>query len=80
MEETNSEGTRSLTAGMIGFLVGTITGIIVGLLVAPQSGSRTREQLHGMAEDACTRVDEWTDDAKETVDDWVKKGKKVVGA
>ena len=79
MEDNVSEETKSVTQVVIGFLAGTITGIMVGLLFAPQSGIRTREQLHEMAEDVCHRVDGWTDDAKETVDDWVEKGKKVVG-
>lgn len=79
MHEINSQEAKWLSSGIIGFLSGAMTGLLVGLLFAPQSGSRTRRQIHDMAEDAYDRVDEWTDSAKDTVDDWVEKGKKVVG-
>ncbi len=80
MNEIDLEETGWLTSGVIGFLSGAIAGLLVGLLIAPQSGSRTRRKLHGLAEDAYERVDEWTDNAKETVENLVERGKKVVGA
>ena len=80
MEENSSKERKSATKVAIGFLAGALTGLMVGLLFAPQSGSRTREQLQDMADDAIDRVDEWADDTKNTVDHWIEKGKKVVGA
>ncbi|MDQ2961209.1 MAG: hypothetical protein M3R48_09230 [Candidatus Dormibacteraeota bacterium] len=35
-----------------GFVHGGVVGVVVGLCVAPQTGTRTREQLSGFAEAA----------------------------
>ena len=80
MEDKGTHETNRITLSFIALLSATTLGLVCGLLLAPQSGTRTRRQLHNMALDARERVDEWTEDAKERVDQVVKEGKKVVGA
>ena len=79
MEEKSFYTAKRMTVGLVTLLSATAFGFVCGLLLAPQSGSRTRRQLHNMALDASERMEEWTEDAKETVEDFVKHGKKVVG-
>ena len=80
MEKQTFSTPKRITVGFVALLSASAFGFVCGLLLAPQSGSRTRRQLHDMALDASERMEEWTEDAKETVEDLVKHGKKVVGA
>lgn len=80
MEDKNVLPPKRIAVGLVTLLSATAFGFVCGLLLAPQSGNRTRRQLHDMALDASERMEEWTEDAKETVEDLVKNGKKVVGA
>jgi len=79
MEKQTFYTPKRITVGLVALLSASAFGLVCGLLLAPQSGSRTRRQLHDMALDASERMEEWTEDAKETVEDLVKHGKKVVG-
>lgn len=79
MEDEKTQATNRITLSLIALLSATTLGFVCGLLLAPQSGTRSRRQLHNMALDARERVDEWTENAKETVEQVVKQGKKVVG-
>jgi gas vesicle protein len=80
MENTKVLTSKRIAVGLVTLLSATAFGFVCGLILAPQSGSRTRRQLHDMALDASERMEEWTEDAKETVEELVKHGKKVVGA
>lgn len=79
MENTKVLTSKRIAVGLVTLLSATAFGFVCGLILAPQSGSRTRRQLHDMALDASERMEEWTEDAKETVEELVKHGKKVVG-
>ncbi|MEX0830240.1 MAG: YtxH domain-containing protein [Nitrospirales bacterium] len=79
MKEKKVFTPKRIAVGLVTILSATALGFVCGLLLAPQSGSRTRRQLHDMALDASERMEEWTEDAKETVEEFVKHGKKVVG-
>ena len=79
MDDQEMQNTNRVTLSLIALLSATTLGLVCGLLLAPQSGTRTRRQLHNMVLDARERVDEWTEDARESVEHLVKHGKKVVG-
>ncbi len=79
MEDQKTQATNRIMLSFIALVSATTLGFVCGLLLAPQSGTRTRRQLHNMALDTRERVDEWTEDAKDTVKQVVKQGKKVVG-
>ncbi|MGD9849977.1 MAG: YtxH domain-containing protein [Nitrospirales bacterium] len=64
--------------GAIAFLSGVALGIAGGLLWAPQSGTRTREDLQDLATDAFDRAEGWMETAKNTMDDLIEKGKTTV--
>lgn len=44
-----TEGTRCTGMSTTAFFAGLVAGIGTGLLLAPQSGARTRRQLHSLA-------------------------------
>ena len=67
------ESSSQMSLSIIAVLSAGILGFVCGILLAPQSGSRTRRQLHNAALDAKEQVDEWTEDAKETVDHFLLK-------
>ncbi|HNP31076.1 MAG TPA: YtxH domain-containing protein [Nitrospirales bacterium] len=64
--------------GTIALVSGITLGVAAGLLWAPQSGRRTREDLHDLATDTFDQAEDWIDSTKETVDDFVKRGKAAV--
>ena len=64
--------------GTMAFVSGITLGLAAGLLWAPQSGKRTREDLHDLASDTLDQAEDWLDSTKETVDDFVKRGKAAV--
>lgn len=53
--DQRSSGTVELLAGLI---VGALGGFAVGMLMAPQSGTRTREQLNDQISDLRVRTNE----------------------
>jgi gas vesicle protein len=65
--------------GAMALISGFTLGITAGLLWAPQSGKRTREDLHDFTTDTLDQAGEWIDSTKETVSDLLKKGKTAVG-
>lgn len=75
-----SHSIHPLTLNLIVLLSATTIGVLCGLLLAPRSGSRTRRRLQRIANEACERIEGWTEDARETVEQFVKQGKKAVGA
>ena len=46
-----TEGTRCTGMSTTAFFAGLVAGIGTGLLLAPQSGARTRRQLHSLTQD-----------------------------
>lgn len=74
MEENN----RALVFGAIAFFSGVMIGLGTGVLLAPQSGERTRRQLHNMALDAQEDAEIVVKDTKDAVSGWIEKGKKFV--
>ncbi|MCA9452560.1 MAG: YtxH domain-containing protein, partial [Nitrospira sp.] len=53
--------------GTMAFVSGITLGIAAGLLWAPQSGKRTREDLHDLASDTLALSEDWLDSTKATV-------------
>lgn len=70
--------TRWILFSTMTFFTGLVLGLSTGVLCAPQSGTRTRQKLKNMAEDAAERVEDWADETKQTMSDMVKRGKNVV--
>ncbi len=70
-------------AFLAGAITGAVTGAIVGastaLLVAPQSGSETRDMLKGYAKKAEETVRERAKEAKATMESALEKGREFVG-
>ena len=69
---------RWLLFSSINFLTGLVLGLSIGVLYAPQSGTRTRQKIRDMAEDAAERVEDWADDTQKTMSDLMKRGKETV--
>ena len=62
----------------LSFLTGCVVGGMAGLLYAPQSGTRTRRQLVGFAEDVRERAGEATEQATHTIQKAVERGRSLV--
>ena len=74
-----AEGTRSTGVSMTAFLAGLVAGIGTGLLLAPQSGARTRRQLHGLAKDLQEESNYMLGDAKASLGKAFGQGKESCG-
>lgn len=75
---THEEGVRSVLFGTVTFLAGLAIGFGAGLLLAPQSGERTRRQLHDLAEDFGERASTIAGEASDAVREAVEKGRRIV--
>lgn len=62
----------------IGFMVGFVSGIGAGILTAPQSGARTRRQLHNLAQDLEEQTNHFVGDAKASLGKVIERGKRLV--
>jgi gas vesicle protein len=71
-------GTRCLWTSTSTFVAGLVAGIGAGILLAPQSGARTRRQLHNLAEDLGERTNYILDDAKTSIGKVIEHGKRLV--
>jgi gas vesicle protein len=60
------------------FFAGFVAGIGAGILLAPQSGARTRRQLHNMAEDLGEQTSYMLGDAKTSIGKVLEHGKRLV--
>ena len=80
---------KSETLGL--FLAGALFGLTAGILFAPQSGVRTRKQIHKKArrsidhlddlqEDIRSQVNDWVQDVADTLDDGLNRGRRVTSA
>ena len=74
-----TEGTRCTGMSTTAFFAGLVAGISTGLLLAPQSGARTRRQLHSFAKDLQEETSHMLGDAKTSIDKVVEQGKSFVG-
>jgi gas vesicle protein len=61
------------------FFAGLVAGIGTGLLLAPQSGARTRRQLHSLAKDLQEESNYMLDDAKTSLGKVFEQGKESFG-
>ncbi len=68
----------SAGAIMLSFLLGGLTGACVAFLLAPKSGSETRQQIKEFAEDVRGRAEGYYEQARERASATVEKGKEFV--
>jgi gas vesicle protein len=71
---------RGSLLGVVGwaFVIGGLVGVGVALLLAPQSGSASREQLRGYARRVEEKIHGPTDKVAEVFDQTVDKGREFV--
>jgi len=74
-----TEGTRCTGMSTTTFFAGLVAGIGTGLLLAPQSGARTRRQLHSLAKDLEEETSHILGDAKTSIGKVIEQGKSLVG-
>jgi gas vesicle protein len=65
---------------LLAFLSGAALGAVAALLLAPQSGSESREQLRGYARRAEENLRDFVGDAGERFEEVVDQGKEFVEA
>ena len=65
--------------GLSSFLLGLGVGVGIGMLLAPKSGSETREFLKSKAGEGADYVKNRGTDFKQTASEWVDKGKEAIG-
>lgn len=70
--------TKCLWTSTSTFFAGLVAGIGAGILLAPQSGARTRRQLHNMAEDLGEQTSYMLGDAKTSIGKVIEHGKRLV--
>ena len=70
----DDRGFSARTAGLI-FLLGAALGAGAALLLAPQSGSESRQRLRGYVRRTEDNLDEAADKAGEALDKTVEKGR-----
>jgi gas vesicle protein len=73
-----TEGARCTGMGTTAFFVGLVAGVGTGLLLASQSGSRTRRQLHSLAKDLQEDTSHMLGDAKTSIGRLIEQGKSLV--
>lgn len=74
-----AEEMRCIGMSTTTFFAGLVAGIGMGLLLAPQSGTRTRRQLHGLAKDLEEESSHILGDAKISIGKAIEQGKSLVG-
>jgi gas vesicle protein len=74
-----TEGTRCTGMSTAAFFAGRVAGIGTGLLLAPQSGARTRRQLHSLAKDLQEETSHMLGDAKTSIGKVIEHDKSLVG-
>jgi gas vesicle protein len=61
------------------FIAGLVAGIGTGLLLAPQSGARTRRQLHSLAKDLQEETSHILGDVTTSIGKVIEQDKSCVG-
>ncbi|MBI3806740.1 MAG: YtxH domain-containing protein [Nitrospirae bacterium] len=74
-----TEGTRYTGMSTATFFAGLLAGIGTGLLLAPQSGARTRRQLHSLAKDLQEETSHMLGDTKTSIGKVIEHGKSLAG-
>jgi gas vesicle protein len=73
-----NEGRGQSAASLIlAFFMGGVVGAGVALLLAPLSGTETRQKIKGLAEDAQEKAAKFAEQVKGQVTSTVEKGKEV---
>lgn len=75
MEHEGSGGVCSVVSS---FFLGGLIGAGIALLVAPMTGSETREQIRGFAGEAKKKADDYYEEIKETVTSTLENGKGLI--
>ena len=75
MEREGSGGVGSVVSS---FFLGGLIGAGIALLVAPTTGSETREQIRGFAGDARKKADDYYEQIKEAVTSTLDNGKGLI--
>jgi len=70
--------TRNLWTSGTTFLIGFVAGIGAGILTAPQSGARTRRQLHNLAHNLNEQAGHVVGDAKVSIGRAIEHGRRLV--
>jgi gas vesicle protein len=65
--------------GLSSFLLGLGVGVGIGMLLAPKSGSETREFLKNKAGEGADYVKNRGSEFRQTASEWVDKGKEAIG-
>lgn len=76
---TEGTGCTGMSMTMTAFFAGLVAGIGTGLLLAPQSGARTRRQLHSLAKDLQEESNYRLGDAKTSFGKVFGQGKEFCG-
>ena len=74
-----TEGTRCTGMSTTAFIAGLVAGIGTGLLLAPQSGVRTRRQLHSLAKDLQEETSHILGDVTTSIGKVIEQDKSCVG-
>lgn len=73
-----TQETRCAWMSMTTFFIGFAMGVGAGFLLAPQSGARTRRQLHGWAKDVEEETSHILGDAKTSIAKVIDRSKSFV--
>ncbi len=77
-ERAMTSGTISRWPSLTTFIAGFVSGIGAGIILAPQSGARTRRQLHNLAHDLEEQTGHLIDDAKASFNKVIEHGTRLV--
>jgi gas vesicle protein len=61
------------------FLLGLGVGVGLGVLLAPQSGSETRDFIKNKANEGSDYLKQQSDGLRQTASEWVDRGKEAIG-
>ena len=74
----NGEDRNIVLNFLAGLGVGALVGAVAALMLAPKSGSETREDIKNTADDLKVKADKVMHDISESSDELVKKSKEIL--